>query len=314
MQAQARRTARPVGSSLRVRLRKQLGVQLMVLTGMAFIIVFRFFPIYGIQLAFKELIPGRGISEARFVGLKHFEDFFLSGNAKRVLGNTLILSLSKIILGFPVPVIFALLLNEVRSYRGRSLIQGISYLPHFLSWVVVAGVLSGLVRREGGVINDLLLAMNLVDEPIHFLGEPKMFYPMMIILDIWKGMGWTAIIYMSSIAGIDPQLYEAARVDGAGRWVQTLRITLPAIMPTVVIMLVLKVGSILDAGFDQVLVFRNSITHDVASILDVYVYDVGLSQGRFGYATAVGLFKSVIGLIMVVSTNKIAGRFEMGLW
>ncbi|MCL2057885.1 MAG: ABC transporter permease subunit [Oscillospiraceae bacterium] len=297
-----------------VRLRKQISLQIMVLFGLAFIVVFRFLPIYGLQLAFKELLPGRGIWEARWVGMKHFNDFFFSGNAAKVLFNTLALSGLKISIGFPMPIIFALLLNELRSHRTRSIVQGISYLPHFLSWVVISGVIWGIVARESGVLNSLMLSTGLRSEPVHFLGMPSLFWPMMVILDIWKEMGWSAIIYMASIASIDPQLYEAARVDGASRWVQTLKITIPAIAPTVTIMLILRVGSILNAGFDQILVFRNSITHEVANILDVYVYDMGLVNGRFGYATAVGLFQSAVGFIMIMTTNKLANRFEMGLW
>lgn len=286
----------------------------MVLIGMVFIFTFRLFPIYGLQLAFKELLPGMGISAARWVGLKHFEDFFLSGAAKQVLSNTLILSFAKILIGFPIPVIFALLLNEIKSHKVKSLIQGISYMPHFLSWVVIFGITSSILSLQGGVLNDLLMALGFIKEPIHYLGTPSMFYPIMVILDIWKEMGWNAIIYMAAMAGLDQQLYEAASVDGAGRLRQVFAITIPLIMPTVVIMMILRVGSILDAGFDQVLVFRNSITHDVANILDVYVYDIGLKQGRFGYATAVGLFKSVISFIMLYSTNTIARKYDMGMW
>ncbi|MFV0399025.1 MAG: ABC transporter permease [Oscillospiraceae bacterium] len=296
------------------RLKKQTSLQLMVWFGLAFIIVFRIFPIYGMQLAFKELLPGMSIAQSPWVGLKHFENFFYSGAFTQVMANTITLSLAKILIGFPIPVIFALLLNEIRSHRAKSLVQGISYLPYFLSWVVIFGVTNGLLAMQGGVINDLLMAMGIIQSPIHFLGTPSMFKPLMVILDVWKEAGWGAIIYMAAIAGIDEQLYEAARVDGAGRLRQIFAITLPLIMPTVVIMLILRVGNILDAGFDQILVFRNAITHDVANILDIYVYDIGLKQGRFGYATAVGLFKSIISFGLVYGTNKIASRYDMGFW
>lgn len=295
-------------------IRQQGSFQIMALIGIAFIVVFRIFPIFGMQLAFKELLPGMSISQAPWVGLKHFEDFFYSGAFNSVMKNTIILSLAKILIGFPVPIIFALLLNEVQSHRTKSLVQGISYLPHFLSWVVIFGVATGILNLQGGVLNNILLGLNIIKEPIHFLGRTDMFKPMMVIFDIWKETGWSAIIYMAAISGLDEQLYEAARIDGAGRIRQTFSITIPLIMPTVIIMLILRTGSILDAGFDQILVFRNSITHETANILDVYVYDIGLKQGRFSYATAVGMFKSIIGFIMVLGTNKIAKRFDMGLW
>jgi putative aldouronate transport system permease protein len=205
-------------------------------------------------------------------------------------------------------------LNELRSQRKKALVQGISYLPYFLSWVVVFGVMNGILALQGGILNDLLLAVGIIKEPVFWLGTPSLFKPMIIILDIWKDSGWGAIIYMAAIAGIDEQLYEAARVDGAGRFRQIINITIPMIIPTIIIMLILRCGAILDAGFDQVLVFRNPITHDVANILDIFVYDTGLKQGRFGYASAVGLFKSVVGFIMVFSANKVASKAGLGFW
>jgi putative aldouronate transport system permease protein len=286
----------------------------MVWFGLAFLILFRLVPIYGMQLAFKELLPGMGIGQSPWVGLKHFEDFFYSGDLASVLGNTVTLSLAKILVGFPIPIFFALLLNEFRSHRAKSLIQGISYLPYFLSWVVIFGVTNGILALQGGILNDLLQALGMISEPVHFLGSPPLFKPLMVLLEVWKDAGWGAIIYMAAIAGIDEQLYEAARVDGAGRLRQVVSITLPLLLPTIMIMLILRVGHILDAGFDQILVYRNNITHDVANILDIYVYDIGLKQGRFGYATAVGLFKSVIGFGLVYGANKLASRNNLGFW
>lgn len=296
------------------RFRRQLSLQVMVLIGLSFILFFRFIPIYGIQLAFKDLLPGMGIWDSPWVGLKHFQAFFGSRNFKEVIGNTLAVSFLKIVFSFPAPIIFALLLNEVQRNRSRAIIQGISYLPHFISWVIIYGVISSVLNRDGGSLNSLLLSIGLIKEPVHFLANVKLFWPLMIILDIWKETGWSAIIYMAAIAGIDPQLYEAARVDGAGRLTQIIKITLPSIIPIIITLLILRVGSILDAGFDQFLVFRNPIVFDKANILDVYVLDVGISQGRFSYATAVGLFKSVIGFIMVFTANGIANRNDQGIW
>jgi putative aldouronate transport system permease protein len=282
--------------------------------GLAFLIFFRIVPIYGLQLAFKELLPGLTIQKSPWVGLKHFENFFLSGDFQAIMLNTISLSFTKIVCGFPIPIIFALLLNEIRGQKKKSLIQGISYLPYFLSWVVVFGVMNGILAFQGGILNDLFMFLGFIKEPINFLGTPSLFKQMMVILDIWKEAGWGAIIYMAAIAGIDAQLYEAARVDGSSRLHQVVSITLPLIMPTVAIMLILRCGSILDAGFDQILVFRNQVTHDVANILDIFVYDIGLKQGRFGYATAVGLFKSIIGFGMVFGANTLASRYDMGFW
>ncbi len=294
--------------------RKQSGLQIMILIGMAFIIFFRFVPIYGLQMAFKELMPGKGIWDSPWVGFKHFRDFFTSGQFATVIGNTISLSLLKIFIAFPVPILFAILLNEVSSYRFRSIIQGVSYLPHFISYVVVFGVVSSVLNRDGGSLNSLLLALGIIDEPIHFLANKPLFWPLMVLLDIWKETGWSAIIYMAAIAGVNPELYEAAIVDGAGRVRRVISITLPSLVPVIIVLLILRVGSILDAGFDQVLVFRNPIVFEKANILDIYVMDIGISQGRFGYATAVGLFKSIISFFMLFFSNKLANRSGNGLW
>jgi putative aldouronate transport system permease protein len=286
----------------------------MALIGLAFLVFFRIVPIYGLQLAFKELLPGFTIQRSPWVGLKHFNNFFLSGDFALVMRNTITLSLAHLIIGFPIPIVFALLLNEIRIRRIKALIQGISYLPYFLSWVVVFGVLNGILAFQGGVLNSILLGLRLIREPVSFLGTPALFKPLMVITAIWKDAGWGAIIYTAAIAGIDEQLYEAARVDGAGKFRQVLSITIPLIIPTVVIMFILRCGAILDAGFDQILVFRNPVTHSTANILDIFVYDVGLQQGRFGYATAVGLFKSVVSFFMVFGANRLASRHGMGFF
>jgi putative aldouronate transport system permease protein len=286
----------------------------MALIGLSFLIFFRIVPIYGLQLAFKELLPGFTIQRSPWVGLKHFNNFFMSGDFALVMRNTITLSLAHLIIGFPIPIVFALLLNEIRYQKVKAVIQGISYLPYFLSWVVVFGVLNGILAFQGGVLNGILLGLHLIREPISFLGTPALFKPLMVITAIWKDAGWGAIIYTAAIAGIDEQLYEAARVDGAGKFRQVIAITIPLIMPTVIIMFILRCGAILDAGFDQILVFRNPVTHSTANILDIFVYDVGLQQGRFGYATAVGLFKSVVSFCMVFGANKLASRHNMGFF
>jgi putative aldouronate transport system permease protein len=295
-------------------LKKQTSLQIMVLFGLAFLIFFRIVPIYGLQLAFKELLPGFTIQRSPWVGLKHFNNFFMSGDFALVMRNTITLSLAHLIVGFPIPIVFALLLNEIRIQKVKAVIQGISYLPYFLSWVVVFGVLNGILAFQGGVLNDILLTLHLIREPVSFLGTPALFKPLMVITAIWKDAGWGAIIYTAAIAGIDEQLYEAAKVDGAGKFRQIISITIPLIIPTIVIMFILRCGAILDAGFDQILVFRNPVTHSTANILDIFVYDVGLQQGRFGYATAVGLFKSVVGFCMVFGANKLASRHNMGFF
>lgn len=310
----ASNTVRPQLGGGKTSFNRQISYQVMVWIGLAFIVFFRFIPIYGIQLAWKELLPGKSIWESPWVGWKHFINFFGYGNFAMVMTNTLVLSFAKIIFGFPMPIIFALMLNEYRSNRTKSVIQAVSYLPHFISWVVIYGVVGNVLARDGGTLNSLLLTLGIIDEPIHFLGSTSLFWSLMVILDIWKETGWSAIIYMAAMASIDPTMYEAAEMDGAGKWKQIWSITLPCIVPTIVTLFILRVGGILDAGFDQLMAFRNNIVYDKANIIDVYVNDVGLSQGRFGYATAVGLFKSLIGFILVITANKLANKADMGIF
>ncbi len=305
---------KPAGRKLGKTIKRQLPYLVMVWIGLAFVVFFRFVPIYGIQLAWKELIPGMSIAESPWVGWKHFHQFFAYGSFATIMTNTLVLSFAKIIFGFPAPIIFALMLNEIRSSSVKSVVQAVSYLPHFISWVVIYGIMSNILGREGGTVNSVLMSLGLISEPIHFLGSVNLFWPLMVILDIWKECGWSAIIYMAAMASIDPTLYEAAVVDGASKWRQIISITLPCIVPTIITLLILRVGGILNAGFDQLMSFRNNIVWDKANIIDVYVNDVGLTQGRFGYATAVGLFQSVVGFIMVMGTNKLANRADMGIF
>jgi putative aldouronate transport system permease protein len=300
--------------SLIKRMLAQKELQLMVLFGLVFVVIFRFVPAYGLQLAFKELIPGRGISDSPWVGLKHFRDFFASGYAGIVFYNTFALSFLRILFGFPLPIIFALLLNEISSNRTRSIVQGVSYLPHFMSWVICSSVLFTIFAGSGGTINVLLIKLGILHQAINWFSEPSYFWPLLIITDNWKEMGWGAIIYVAAIAGIPNEIYESSRLDGASRLKQALYITLPCIMPTVVIMLVLRLGNILDAGFDQILILRNSAIGSASYILDVYVYDTGMQAARYGYATAVGLFKSIVGFIFIWISNSFARKYDMGIW
>jgi putative aldouronate transport system permease protein len=300
--------------SLFKRLYAQKELQLMVLFGLVFVFIFRFLPAYGLQLAFKELIPGRSIGDSPWVGLKHFQDFFSSGYAGIVFYNTFVLSFLRILFGFPLPIIFALLLNEIASKRARSLVQGISYLPHFMSWVICSSVLFTIFAGNGGTINFVLMKLGIIHQQINWFSEPKYFWPLLIITDNWKEVGWGAIIYVAAIAGIPNDIYESASLDGAGKLKQALYITIPCIMPTVVIMLVLRLGNILDAGFDQILILRNSAIGSASYILDVYVYDTGIQAARYGYATAVGLFKSVVGFVFIWLSNSFAKKYDMGIW
>ncbi len=296
------------------RLLRQKELQLMVLPGIALLILFKFVPIYGLQLAFKELSVTNGIWQSPWVGHQHFRDFLDSPTFTNVMYNTIMISFMKIVLLTPLPILFALLMNEIRSTRLKTVFQGISYLPHFLSWVIVGGLILTILGKDDGTLNQLLMRFGLIEEPIFFMGTNEYFWPILLITENWKEMGWGAIIYLAAIAGIDPEIYEASKIDGASRFKQIVYITLPSIMTTIIILLILRVGYVLDAGFDQILVLRNPVIQEVSNIIDIHVLETGLQEGRYGYATAIGLFKSVIGFAMVWGCNRIARKFNMGIW
>jgi putative aldouronate transport system permease protein len=269
--------------------------------------VFAYGPMYGIQLAFKDYMIRDGIWASPWVGLKHFEYLFsLSPDFWHIIGNTLIISAYHIIFGFPAPIILALLLNEIRFPLFKKIAQTISYLPHFLSWIVIGGILISLLSPGTGVINYFIKILGF--DPIYFLGQEKYFRFTLVTSAIWKEVGWGTIIYLAALAGVDSQLYEAAVLDGANRWKQTLHVTIPALLPTIAILLIMRVGGILDAGFDQIYTLYSPAVYGVADVLDTYVYRVGLQGMQFGMTTAVGLFKNIIGLALVLSTNYIVKK------
>lgn len=278
-------------------------LQLMAIPGLIWMIIFNYLPMGGIVIAFKKFKITRSISEAPWVGFKYFQDFFQDINFDNIMTNTIGISLLKLFIGFPMPIIFALLMNEIRGIRFKKISQTISYLPHFLSWVVLGGILTTWLSKTG-VINDFLLALNLISEPKSFLGDPGVFWGIALISDIWKELGWSAIIYLAAIAGVDQQIYEAATVDGANKLQKILFITLPSITGTIAIMLILQISGLLNSNFDQILILKNQINISRSQVIDTYVYQVGMTQGNYSYATAVGLFKSVIALFLLLIANK----------
>lgn len=278
-------------------------LQLMAIPGLIWMIVFNYLPMGGIIIAFKKFRITRPISEAPWVGFKYFQDFFQDINFVDIMTNTIGISLLKLIIGFPLPIIFALLINEIRGVKFKKIAQTISYLPHFLSWVVLGGILTTWLSKTG-VINDFLLALNIIGEPRSFLGDPNAFWGIALISDVWKELGWSAIIYLAAIAGVDQQIYEAATVDGANKLQKIIFITLPSITGTIAIMLILQISGLLNSNFDQILILKNQVNISRSQVIDTYVYQVGMTQGNYSYATAVGLFKSIIALILLLIANK----------
>lgn len=293
-------------------LRKLYGqrhLQIMALLGVAWMIIFNYIPMYGVIIAFKEFNIVKSIGEAPWVGLEHFKEFFSDEDFKNVMRNTLGISLLKLFIGFPLPIIFALFLNEIRSVRYKRTIQTISYLPHFLSWVILGGILMTWLA-DIGIINNLLLALHIIDEPITYLAEPKYFWGIIITSDIWKELGWSAIIYLAAIASISPEMYEASTIDGAGRFQKMWYITLPSIKSTISILLILAVSGVLNSNFDQILVLRNSLNESASNVIDIFVYHTGMQNGRYSYAQAVSLFKSVIAIILLLIANKVTKKLN----
>lgn len=304
----------PASSGLRARrllrrLAAQRYLQAMALLGVAWMVVFNYIPMYGIVIAFKDFSIIRSVAEAPWVGLEHFKAFLEDEELPNVIRNTLGISVIKLVIGFPLPILFALFLNELRSLRFKKSIQTISYLPHFLSWVILGGILATWLA-DVGIVNKLLLSLGLISEPVSYLAEPSYFWTIVIASDIWKELGWSAIIYLAAIAGVSPELYEAATIDGAGRFQKMWYVTLPGIKGTVTILFILAVSGVLNSNFDQILVLRNPLNESASNVIDIYVYQTGLLNARYSYATAVGLIKSVIALMLLLAANTVTKKLN----
>lgn len=299
------------GSGLRGFLR-QWDLQTMIWPGFLCLILFSYIPMYGVIIAFKEYDIFTGIGASPWVGLDHFQMFFSSPELSMVMRNTMIISTLKLFLIFPAPIVLALLLNEIRHNGYKRFIQTATYLPHFISWVIVSGLVFSLLSVESGSVNDLLLKLGLIEAPVNWLSMPKYFYTILLSASLWKEIGFSSIVYLAAIAGINPSLYEAAEIDGAGRFRKMFSVTLPSMAPVIIIFLILAIGNLLSAGFEDILTLtnngKNGTLTQVAEVLDTYVYRVGLSEQRFSFATAVGLFKSVINIVLLVGANTLAKR------
>lgn len=286
---------------------------ILTIPGLLYFAIFKYAPMYGLIIAFKDYVPFLGIADSKWVGLENFQDFFSNPDFLRIFWNTLAIAFLNILFAFPAPIILALLLNEVRLKVYQRTIQTFVYVPHFLSWTIVVSLWHILFNLDHGAITELVLS--LTGSEIDFLTDPAWFRPMIILQSVWKEMGWGTIIYLAALAGVDQEQYEAAIMDGAGRFRRVWHITLPAIRSTIIIMLIMKVGSILSTGFDQFYLMTNQLNRPVADVFDTYVYMMGITNGAYSYSTAVGLFKSIIGIILVFSTNRLAKKFgESGLY
>ena len=295
--------------------KKHLALSLMFIPVIVYFFIFKYIPMGGIVIAFKNYKISQGIWGSAWCGMDNFTKAFATPTFARAVRNTLEISGLKLLFGFPAPIILALMLNEVTHVRFKKTVQTITYLPHFLSWVVLAGMFQQLLSPNNGAVNAVLKQVFGMKDSIYFLGSNQYFRGTLIVTDIWKNVGWSSILYLATISGIDPSLYEAATVDGASRWQCTRYITIPSLVSTIVIMLILSIGSIMDAGFDQVFNLYNSAVYQTGDIIDTYVYRYGIGDMKYSLATAVGLFKNVIAFVLVVGTNLITRKISgEGIW
>lgn len=286
---------------------RQLELQSMVWPGIVFLFIFSYIPMYGIIIAFKEYDLISGFFAGRWVGFQYFQEFLIDEKFIQVLRNTLGMNFLELVVGFPLTIVFALLLNELTNLKFKKFVQTVSYLPHFISWIIFGGIVINLLMTEG-LVNVLLLKIGLIDHPIYFLGNPNYFWIVSSFAGILKSFGFGAIIYIATIVSIDPGLYEAATIDGAGRLQKMWHVTLPGIMGTVVIMLIFAISSMVNLGFEQIYILQNSLNVDMSETIETYVYKMGLVNMRFSYSTAVGVFKSVVSMILLLVANYTAQK------
>lgn len=279
---------------------------LMALPATLYFLIFSYYPMYGVVIAFKNFMPGQTIMGSPWVGLENFREFFNGYYFTRLLKNTLFISLYSLLWGFPLPIVFALMLNEFREGPFKRGIQTVSYLPHFVSLVVICGMIIDFLSPRSGLINTIVRACG--GKPINFLSMPQYFRTIYVASGIWQEFGWNSIIYLAALSGVDQQLYEAARIDGAGRWKQLLHVTLPAIQPTIVLLLIMSLGNIMSVGFEKIILLYNSSTYETADVISTYVYRMGLQSMRYSYSAAVGLFNSFINIIVLVIANTLSRR------
>lgn len=286
---------------------------LLLLPTLIWYIAFMYAPLYGAQIAFRDFMPALGITGGKWVGFKYFNQFFHSEYFGRLIKNTLGISVYSIVVGFPIPVILALLMNEVRNKYFQKSVQTIVYMPHFISAVVVVSLLNAMLSPSNGLFNQIIQMFG--GEAIHFMAEPKYFKTVYVLSDIWQSAGYGSIVYLAALTSIDPSLYEAATVDGASKWKKLVHITLPCILPTIMTMLILRMGSIFTVGYEKIMLMYNPATYETADVISTYVYRRAFEGGEYSFSAAIGLFNSIINFIVIIVFNKISKRVsEVSLW
>lgn len=304
--------------TLKKDLKRNWEIYLMGLPVMAFYLIFSYLPLYGMIIAFKDFSIKAGDSffsavlSSKWVGFQNFQDFFRSYYFWQLLRNTLVISISSLVFVFPAPIILALLINEIRGKRFSGAVKTISYIPHFISIVVICGMIRIFVAQDG-LMTKFFSIIGLENQ--NMLNNPNLFVPIYVLSELWQNVGWDSIIYIAALAAVDMELYEAAQIDGAGRWKQTIHITIPSIMPTIILLLILRIGSVLNVGYEKIILLYNPVTYETADVISSFVYRKGIIDSDWSYSTAVNIFNSVVNVILLVAANKISQKYsETSLW
>jgi len=281
---------------------------LMLLPAMIYILIFCYVPMYGIQLAFREYSFSSGITGGEFIGMKYFKQYFESTMFWPTLKNTFVIAATSIVVGFPAPIILAMVINQIGSKKWKRVVQTTAYIPYFISVVVLVSMMNIMLANNSGVISNLLKGMNLVNSNINLLGSESAFVPVYVLSGVWQSMGWNSIIFIAALSSVDTQLYDACKIDGANRWQTMIHIDIPAIMPTIIILLILNMGNILNVGFDKVYLMQNSLNLGASQVISTYIYSVAIKNAQFSFGAAVGLFNTMINFCFLVATNWISKR------
>lgn len=301
------------GKRLLKNIKRDKALLLIILPVVLHYLVFVYYPMYGNIIAFKKYSAVKGIMGSEWVGLRYFKQFFNSPYFTRVLRNTLLISVYSILWGFPIPILFALMTNDLKHGVYKRVVQAVSYIPYFISTVIICGMLVNFLSPSSGIVNSVIQALG--GEPINFLMEPKWFRTVFIASGIWQGFGWSAIVYLAALTGVSQELYEAARVDGASKLQQVIHVSIPCILPTVIVTFIMQIGTLMSVGYEKIILLYNPVTLDVADVISSYTYRTGLVEGNYSFGSAVGLFNSAINLILVIFANRLSRKIsEVSLW
>ena len=288
--------------------KKNYQLWIMLLPAIVYVFIFCYIPMYGMQLAFREYSFSAGITGGKFVGMKYFTQYFSSPMFLTTLKNTFVISAVSILVGFPAPIILAMMINQIKSNQWKRMVQTTVYIPYFISVVVLVSMLNIMLANDSGVIANFLKSIHLVSENTNLLGSEKAFVPVYVLSGVWQSMGWNSIIYIAALSSVDTQLYDACKIDGANKWQTMWNIDFPAIFPTIIILLIMNMGHILAVGFDKIYLMQNSLNLGASQVISTYVYSVGIKSSQFSFGAAVGLFNNIINFIFLLATNHIAKR------